>query len=51
MQILENRERLSDFCNPKKEKKYIEKLRKQTFPWRTQKPKTKRNQNQNQNQI
>ena len=45
MQILENMERLSDFCYPKQEKK-IEKLRNQTFSWRTQKPRTKRNQNQ-----
>ena len=47
MQILENRKRLSDFYNPKQGKK-IEKLRKQTFSWRIQKPETKKNQNQNQ---
>ena len=31
-----------------KSKENIEKLSKQTFSWRTQKPETKRNQNQNQ---
>ena len=47
MQILENRERPSDFCNPKQGEK-IEKLRKQTFSWRTQKLETNKYQNQNQ---
>ena len=48
MQILENKERLSDIKIKNKKIKKIGKLRIQTFSWRTQKHETKRNQNQNQ---